>query len=123
MGIRTFQTRKDSSTGASACQAWRKSARAALKTKIIVLFSRRFAADLLLSASSTDTNNDTMNLAVCKQIADKITVVATGNEVQVRVGIRVEYVWFCNSIQEARGRWLQAVDAAKRLNERMAACA
>ena len=69
------------------------------------------------------TPTTTMNLAACKQIADKITVVATGNEIQVRVGIRVEYVWFCNSIQEARGRWLQAVDAAKRLNERMAACA
>ena len=45
------------------------------------------------------------------------------NAVTVWAPKRVEYVWFCNSIQEARGRWLQAVDAAKRLNERMAACA
>jgi hypothetical protein len=95
-----------------------------LKPKIIVLFSRQIPAVLLLSASSTDNNNDTtMTLHARKQITNDIAVVALLNEIQVRVGDRVEYVWFCNNIEEARCRWVQAVDAAKRLNERMAACA
>ena len=42
-------------------QARRKSPRAALILKIIVLFSSRLPRLLLLSASSTDNNNDTMN--------------------------------------------------------------
>lgn len=64
-----------------------------------------------------------MTLHASKQITNDISVVALLNEIQVRVGDRVEYVWFCNNIEEARRRWVQAVDAAKRLNERMAACA
>lgn len=56
-----------------------------------------------------------MNLNASKQITDSIAVVATINEIQVRVGDRVEYVWFCNNIQQARHRWLYAVEAAKRI--------
>jgi hypothetical protein len=56
-----------------------------------------------------------MTLSATKQISDTVSVVASINEIQVKISGRVEYVWFCNSIQEARGRWLYAVDVAKRI--------
>ena len=62
-----------------------------------------------------------MNLNASKNITAEIKVVARLNEIQVRIGERVEYVWFCNNINEARFRWVYAVDAAKRLAERVAA--
>lgn len=64
---------------------------------------------------------DVMNLNASKNITAEIKVVARLNEIQVRIGDRVEYVWFCNNINEARYRWVCAVDAAKRLAERVAA--
>lgn len=56
-----------------------------------------------------------LNLNAIKNIADGIQVVAIINEIQVRVHGRIEYVWFCNNIKQARYRWLCAVDNAKRL--------
>ena len=56
-----------------------------------------------------------MNLNASKKITDQITVIARSNEIQVTVGDRVEYVWFCNNINDARYRWVCAVAAAKRI--------
>ena len=56
-----------------------------------------------------------MNLNASKKITDQITVIARSNEIQVTVGDRVEYVWFCNNINDARYRWFCAVAAAKRI--------
>jgi hypothetical protein len=70
---------------------------------------------------STDTNQTTpMNLAARKQITDTIAVVAILNQVQVRIGDRVEYCWFCNAIPQARSRWVEAVAAARNLASRLA---
>lgn len=57
-----------------------------------------------------------LNLNATKEITTEIKVVATLNEIQVRIGQRVEYVWFCNNINEARYRWSCAVDAARRIS-------
>lgn len=61
-----------------------------------------------------------LNLSASKQITAEIKVVAIVNEIQVRNGDRVEYVWFCNNIQQARSEWTYAIDAAKRLAMRLA---
>jgi len=54
-----------------------------------------------------------------KKITDQISVVRIGNEIQVRIGDAVEYVWFGNNINEARGLWVYAIDAARRLAARI----
>ena len=66
----------------------------------------------LHDATSTDQK---MNLNAIKQITESVSVVATMNEIQVTISGRVEYVWFCNSIEQARGKWRYAVDVAKRI--------
>ena len=60
-----------------------------------------------------------LNLNASKQITAEIKVVAIVNEIQVKNGDRVEYVWFCNNIQQARSEWVYAIDAAKRLAMRL----
>jgi hypothetical protein len=62
-----------------------------------------------------------MNLQASKQITESVKVVASINEIQVWKFDRIEYVWFCNNIDQARERWVYAVDAARRLADRIAA--
>lgn len=69
----------------------------------------------------SNANRKSLNLSASKNITDKIAVVATVNEIQVRVCDRVEYVWFCNNINEARYRWQCAVDVARRISAAVAA--
>jgi len=55
------------------------------------------------------------------QITSEISVVRIVNEIQVRIGEAVEYVWFCNNAGERAFRWECAIDAANRLAGRVAA--
>ncbi len=56
-----------------------------------------------------------------KKITSEISVIKIANEIQVRIGERVEYVWFCNTAGELAWRWEHAIDAAERLAKRIAA--
>ena len=58
-----------------------------------------------------------MTLTASKKITAELSVVADGNEIQVRIGDRIEYVWFCNNIEQARAMWLYAVSKARRMQE------
>jgi hypothetical protein len=60
-------------------------------------------------------------LNASKDIAPGIKVDAYINEIQVWIGNRIEYVWFCNNIDQARYHWVGAVAAAKRLAVKAAA--
>jgi hypothetical protein len=62
-----------------------------------------------------------MNLNATKQITESVSVVAILNQIQVRIGERVEYVWFCNNLNEARYRWSCAIEAARRVSSLTAA--
>lgn len=62
-----------------------------------------------------------MTLNASKKITEQIEVAASVNEIQVRINNKVQYVWFCNDINEARYRWSCAVELANRIAQRITA--
>jgi len=60
-----------------------------------------------------------MYLNASKEIATGVKVSAHINEIQVWIGDRIEYVWFCNNIAEARYHWIGAVAIAKRIASKL----
>jgi len=62
-----------------------------------------------------------MYLNFSKEISPGIKIDGHINEIQVWIGNRIEYVWFCNNMDQARYHWITAVAAAKRLAVKAAA--